>query len=531
MAGLRDTSAYSAYLRGHDELRARLQQLDRIVVTPIVLGELDAGFRAGCQRKQSEAELRRFLASPRLRWFRWTRRPPSATARSCTPCGPPARPFPPTTSGSPPRPCSMGSASSRRTPTTTASRRSSWSSLGTGDGTRRRALAFVQHFGEVLRQVDHERSDSRFAKPGNGLSEDLGALVPGAPALDHPSLEVHDPVLRHALPARGDFASSRERVSRSATPSRSAHVPSSLGSRRAPCARSTPTTSRHCRSDVSPPRRNHSSFRTTVCSAVSTRTTAAGSAPRGTGRPLATRCASKGSVPTTKKPTFTPLARCTALNEPPFAMASRAASSLTYQSPPSAFTRGPAWGNRRSATTSMSSFDRGSPCSELAKEPAVTYATPRRSRMPATATATRSGSGSPSGAIGRPPPVRAARGLGAQAQRREPQQQLSLVRPGMAGPQAGEGQRARGAGEVDDPGRLLGQRHARIPLKAERVDVGRRIGRASRVGHTAICGHGREPAKTRGVPRGALRGVRRRRRPRMRAQLERTPESGSEDAP
>src|SRR5437016_5861765 len=74
---------------------------------------------------------------------------------------------------------------------------------------------------------------------------------------------------------------------------------------------------------------------------------------------------------------------------------------------------------------------RGSPCSELAKEPAVTYATPRRSRMPATATATRRGSGSPSGAIGRPPPVRAARGLGAQAQRREPQQQLSLVRSGI----------------------------------------------------------------------------------------------------
>ena len=45
--------------------------------------------------------------------------------------------FPPTTSGSPPRPCSMGSASSRPTPTTTASRRSSWSSLGTGNGTSR----------------------------------------------------------------------------------------------------------------------------------------------------------------------------------------------------------------------------------------------------------------------------------------------------------------------------------------------------------------------------------------------------------
>src|SRR5207248_10181967 len=56
MAGLRVTSAYSAYLRGHDELRSRRQQLDRIVVTPIVLGELDAGFRAGSQRKKNQAE-------------------------------------------------------------------------------------------------------------------------------------------------------------------------------------------------------------------------------------------------------------------------------------------------------------------------------------------------------------------------------------------------------------------------------------------------------------------------------------------
>ena len=66
IAGLLDTSAYSAYLRGHDELRSRLQQLDRIVVTPIVLGELNAGFRAGSKRKKNEAELRRFLASPRV---------------------------------------------------------------------------------------------------------------------------------------------------------------------------------------------------------------------------------------------------------------------------------------------------------------------------------------------------------------------------------------------------------------------------------------------------------------------------------
>jgi tRNA(fMet)-specific endonuclease VapC len=65
-ACLLDTSAYSAFLRGHDELREALQRTDRIVLTPIVLGELGAGFRAGTRQKKNEAELRRFLASPRV---------------------------------------------------------------------------------------------------------------------------------------------------------------------------------------------------------------------------------------------------------------------------------------------------------------------------------------------------------------------------------------------------------------------------------------------------------------------------------
>lgn len=65
-AYLLDTSAYSAFLRGHDELQLALQRADRIVLTPIVLGELGAGFRAGGRVKKNEAELRRFLSSPRV---------------------------------------------------------------------------------------------------------------------------------------------------------------------------------------------------------------------------------------------------------------------------------------------------------------------------------------------------------------------------------------------------------------------------------------------------------------------------------
>jgi tRNA(fMet)-specific endonuclease VapC len=65
-AGVLDTSAYSAFMRGHGELKLTLQRADRIVLTPIVLGELGAGFRAGSHQKKNEAELSHFLSSPRV---------------------------------------------------------------------------------------------------------------------------------------------------------------------------------------------------------------------------------------------------------------------------------------------------------------------------------------------------------------------------------------------------------------------------------------------------------------------------------
>jgi tRNA(fMet)-specific endonuclease VapC len=65
-AGLLDTSAYSAFMRGHPEIKSALQRVDRIVLTPVVLGELAAGFRAGARRRKNEAELHRFVASSRV---------------------------------------------------------------------------------------------------------------------------------------------------------------------------------------------------------------------------------------------------------------------------------------------------------------------------------------------------------------------------------------------------------------------------------------------------------------------------------
>jgi tRNA(fMet)-specific endonuclease VapC len=61
-----DTSAYSAFMRGHDETNAALQTADEIFVNSIVLGELRAGFIKGQRRRRNENELSRFLASPRV---------------------------------------------------------------------------------------------------------------------------------------------------------------------------------------------------------------------------------------------------------------------------------------------------------------------------------------------------------------------------------------------------------------------------------------------------------------------------------
>ena len=63
---LLDTSAYSAFIRGHQGVKASLRQSDEICLTPIILGELLAGFALGTQEKKNRAMLDEFLASPRV---------------------------------------------------------------------------------------------------------------------------------------------------------------------------------------------------------------------------------------------------------------------------------------------------------------------------------------------------------------------------------------------------------------------------------------------------------------------------------
>lgn len=63
---LLDTSAYSAHARGNAEIKAVLQEVDEVYLTPVILGELLSGFAGGRHESRNRDELRRFRQSPRV---------------------------------------------------------------------------------------------------------------------------------------------------------------------------------------------------------------------------------------------------------------------------------------------------------------------------------------------------------------------------------------------------------------------------------------------------------------------------------
>ncbi|MGH7232785.1 MAG: type II toxin-antitoxin system VapC family toxin [Nitrospiraceae bacterium] len=63
---LLDTSAYSAFMRGHPDIKYALQEADAIYVNPVILGELRAGFLHGRRQEKNEKTLKQFLTSPRV---------------------------------------------------------------------------------------------------------------------------------------------------------------------------------------------------------------------------------------------------------------------------------------------------------------------------------------------------------------------------------------------------------------------------------------------------------------------------------
>jgi tRNA(fMet)-specific endonuclease VapC len=63
---LLDSSAYITFKKRHPEIVETLSRAEEIWVSPIVLGELRAGFLHGSKRDRNERELRIFLESPRV---------------------------------------------------------------------------------------------------------------------------------------------------------------------------------------------------------------------------------------------------------------------------------------------------------------------------------------------------------------------------------------------------------------------------------------------------------------------------------
>ena len=63
---LLDTSAYSAYFRGHAGVVHDVRTSDEILFSVVVLGELHAGFARGSHRQRNEQELEAFTLSPRV---------------------------------------------------------------------------------------------------------------------------------------------------------------------------------------------------------------------------------------------------------------------------------------------------------------------------------------------------------------------------------------------------------------------------------------------------------------------------------
>lgn len=63
---LLDSSAYIAFKKRHPEVLEILPQAEEIWLSPIVLGELRAGFLQGSKRESNERELQMFLESSRV---------------------------------------------------------------------------------------------------------------------------------------------------------------------------------------------------------------------------------------------------------------------------------------------------------------------------------------------------------------------------------------------------------------------------------------------------------------------------------
>jgi len=62
-----DTTAISAYFKGHQGIRVSMSSAGEIYLNPVVIGELLAGFIMGSREERNRQVLEEFIASPRVR--------------------------------------------------------------------------------------------------------------------------------------------------------------------------------------------------------------------------------------------------------------------------------------------------------------------------------------------------------------------------------------------------------------------------------------------------------------------------------
>ena len=64
-----DTSAYSAYFVGNERVVQEIQSASKLIISPIMLGELQSGFLTGTRYAANQERLRSFLSSPRVEYL------------------------------------------------------------------------------------------------------------------------------------------------------------------------------------------------------------------------------------------------------------------------------------------------------------------------------------------------------------------------------------------------------------------------------------------------------------------------------
>jgi predicted nucleic acid-binding protein len=64
-----DTNAYASFKRGEAPILEIIQQTELLAISPIMLGELLAGFDGGNKSKQNKIELQKFLESSRVKVY------------------------------------------------------------------------------------------------------------------------------------------------------------------------------------------------------------------------------------------------------------------------------------------------------------------------------------------------------------------------------------------------------------------------------------------------------------------------------